>query len=147
MGAFATQHRRIAFSSDPMRSTPIVRSLSERMADLSRARPLVPGRATAGLNRATVMALRDDIRLALNDGWSMRQVWLTLRDEGRLDFGYQAFRRYVRLFALAGPSSVGSHRASAPSISGPQIGTSNHSPAGSTPGFHFDPQPDPREVF
>ncbi len=147
MFAFATHHLRIAITSESMRSTPNIRSLSKRIADRSRALPLAPGRATAGLNRATVVVLRDDIRLALRDGWSMRQVWLTLREEGRLDFGYQAFRRHVRLLALSTPTSVAVLPASTTPISGLDVGAPRRPSTESTPGFRFDPQPDPREVF
>lgn len=130
-----------------MRSTPSVRSLSERIAARSATVRLVPGRATSGLNRATFMVLREDIRQALRDGWSMRQVWLTLRDEGKVDFGYQAFRRYVRLLAEVEPSALSPRPAQAVATATPPSVRPTSTADASAAGFRFDPQPDPREVF
>ncbi len=51
-------------------------------------------------NRALVLALRNDIRQALDDGWSILAVYQTLHDEGRLSCSYQAFRRHVNRLLL-----------------------------------------------
>lgn len=51
-----------------------------------------------GRNRALFLALSDDIRKALNDGWTKKAIWETLRAEGKIDFGYVAFLDYVRQF-------------------------------------------------
>lgn len=51
-------------------------------------------------NRALVLALRNDIRQALGDGWSVLAVYQTLHDEGRLSCSYQAFRRHVNRILL-----------------------------------------------
>lgn len=47
-------------------------------------------------NRAAFLALRSEIRTALEDGWSMRAIWETLHAEKRLAFGYDAFTVYVK---------------------------------------------------
>ncbi len=41
------------------------------------------------------IALKEDIREALDKGCSMKAVWETLSDEGQISFGYKAFRHYV----------------------------------------------------
>ena len=65
-------------------------SLSERIAaSQTKSSP------TPHLNRATVLALRAEIRQALDDGWSVLIIYKLLHDEGRVSFSYQAFRRYV----------------------------------------------------
>jgi hypothetical protein len=57
----------------------------------------------AARNRAQFLAQRDEILEALDDGWPMKTVWQTLRSEGAITFGYDAFVRYVR--KLATPKS------------------------------------------
>ena len=41
------------------------------------------------------MANMEEIRQALADGWSRKIVWETLKEQGKISFGYQAFLRYV----------------------------------------------------
>ncbi len=55
-------------------------------------------KSDAGLkksSRTIFLALRDEIEAALNDGWTVKVVWETLRDEGKVAFSYQAFNGYV----------------------------------------------------
>jgi len=46
-------------------------------------------------SRTIFLALRGEIEEALNDGWTVKVVWETLREEGKVAFGYQAFNGYV----------------------------------------------------
>ncbi|PTN12450.1 TraK family protein [Nitrosomonas aestuarii] len=41
------------------------------------------------------IALKPDIEQALQDGWTVRQVWNTLHDEGKIKCSYQWFRTLV----------------------------------------------------
>ena len=41
------------------------------------------------------IALKPDIEQALNDGWTVRQIWNTLHDEGKIKCSYQWFRTLV----------------------------------------------------
>ncbi|SDQ22692.1 hypothetical protein SAMN05443245_0463 [Paraburkholderia fungorum] len=50
-------------------------------------------------NRAHFLALRAQIRSALDDGWSMLAIYKTLHSDGAVQFSYQAFRRYVKELA------------------------------------------------
>lgn len=69
-----------------------VKTLSERIAKG------VKGQAPHS-NRAIVLALREEIQQALDDGWSILAMYQTLYEEGTLTFSYQAFRRHVnRIF-------------------------------------------------
>lgn len=70
-----------------------VKTLSERIAEG------VHGRAPYS-NRAIVLALREDIQEAFDDGWSVLAVYKTLYAEGTLTFSYQAFRRHVNRLLL-----------------------------------------------
>lgn len=42
-----------------------------------------------------MLAMRDDVAAALADGWSVKVIWETLREEGKVDFSYEAFRGHV----------------------------------------------------
>jgi len=70
-------------------------SLTERIATTLRKSAHAPH-----LNRATILSLRTEIRQALDDGWSVLAIYKTLRDEGRVLFSYQAFRRHVNCLLL-----------------------------------------------
>ena len=69
----------------------MAKSLSERIAQRVSARQ--PSRI--GKNRASFLAVRNDVRKALEDGWSVKVIWDTLCDEGKIEFGYDAFIGYV----------------------------------------------------
>src|SRR5687768_6533878 len=66
-------------------------SLTKRVAQFMQTRPA----RRSGKARAAVIALREQIREALDDGWSVKAIWQTLRAEGSVQVGYHAFRRYV----------------------------------------------------
>lgn len=66
-------------------------SLSTRIARFVQTQPA----RRSGKGRAAVIALRTEIRDAVNDGWSVRLIWQTLHAEGAVQVGYHAFRRYV----------------------------------------------------
>ncbi|HCR1388191.1 TraK family protein [Pseudomonas aeruginosa] len=69
----------------------MAKSLSERIAErMSTTQP-----TQAGKNRAAFLAVRDEVKKALDDGWPVKVVWATLRDEGRVEFKYDAFIKYV----------------------------------------------------
>ena len=69
----------------------MAKTLSERIAERSIAR----AHARKHVNRSAFIVLKDDIKGALDDGWSVRVIWQTLHAEGRVSFGYDAFARYV----------------------------------------------------
>ncbi len=54
----------------------------------------------AANNRVVILKLVDDIRSALEDGWSMRVIYQVLYEEGAIIFSYQTFRRYVNELIL-----------------------------------------------
>lgn len=69
----------------------MAKSLSDRIAERMSARQPTG----AGKNRAAFLALRNDVKKALDDGWPVKVIWETLRDEGKITFGYDAFIGYV----------------------------------------------------
>ena len=52
------------------------------------------------INRAAVLALRGDIKAALEQGWSMKKIWKVLHARGSIAFSYQAFTVYVNRLIL-----------------------------------------------
>jgi hypothetical protein len=77
----------------------MTKTLSERIAERSSARAHV----RKHVNRSAFIVLKDDIKGALDDGWSVRVIWQTLHAEGRVSFGYDAFARYVEQL-IRGPA-------------------------------------------
>jgi len=47
-------------------------------------------------NRAIFLSLSDEIREALGAGLSLKAIWETLYEEGRISFKYDTFLRYSR---------------------------------------------------
>ncbi len=75
----------------------MAKSLSERIAE--RTRKKSPSRNAQ--NRAAFLALRGDVKQALDDGWPVKSIWETLHDESKVTFSYQAFRGYVNRLILS----------------------------------------------
>ncbi|HHJ0461607.1 TraK family protein [Legionella pneumophila serogroup 1] len=73
-------------------------SLSERIA----AKQVNKKSSDKSANKAAFLALKQDIDAALADGWSIKLVWGTLVEEGKISFSYKTFCGYVsRLSATA----------------------------------------------
>jgi hypothetical protein len=151
----------------------MAKSLSERIAErMSTTQP-----TQAGKNRAAFLAVRDDVKKALDDGWPVKVVWATLREEGRIEFKYDAFIKYVnqlvrnteppaRPTAPAEPTtatpapkaatrSASSSPATAPAVTpkpaapAPASSASepDSKPAGKIPSFNFNPTPNKEDLL
>ena len=70
----------------------MAKNLSERIAERVKKDPGKSKRS----NRMIFVALRGEIEKALNDGWTVKVIWETLREEEKVTFSYQAFNRYVK---------------------------------------------------
>ncbi|WP_313952774.1 TraK family protein [Accumulibacter sp.] len=79
----------------------MTKNLSARIAE--RATRKKPSRN--GQNRATFLAIRGDVKQALDDGWPVKTIWETLHEEGKVSFSYQAFRGYANRLILSSPAS------------------------------------------
>ena len=79
----------------------MTKNLSVRIAE--RAAQKKPSRN--GQNRATFLAIRGDVKQALDDGWPVKTIWETLHEEGKVSFSYQAFRGYANRLILSSPAS------------------------------------------
>lgn len=47
-------------------------------------------------NLVAFMAVRDDVKLAIDAGYAVKTVWANLRETGRINLGYKTFLNYVR---------------------------------------------------
>ncbi len=71
---------------------PSNESLSARIAE----RAAIKKTSLFAQNRASFMALTDDIKLAINDGWAIKNIWDLLAEEGKITFSYPTFNNYVK---------------------------------------------------
>lgn len=54
--------------------------------------------------------LQDDVRAALDAGYSSKTIWAHMQDQGRIDFGYETFLMYVNRVIKTARSAKPSHR-------------------------------------
>ena len=88
----------------------MAKSLSARIAErVARKKPAGNVR-----NRAAFLALRGEVKQAIDDGWPVKTIWETLHDEEKIAFSYQAFRGYVNRLILSPP--VNGEAASTPAV-------------------------------
>jgi hypothetical protein len=73
------------------------KTLSERVA--TRATNKKPSRSA--WNRGAFLALRSEVKQALDDGWPVKTIWETLQEEGKITFSYQSFRGYANRLILS----------------------------------------------
>lgn len=68
------------------------KNILERLAE----KTAKSGSLHAKRNLAVFLALRDQINLAINSGWSVKDIWELLHDEGKMVISYQVFLRLVK---------------------------------------------------
>jgi hypothetical protein len=49
-------------------------------------------------NVVAFLAVRDDVKVAIEAGFSSRTIWRNLQEQGRLAFGYNTFLNYVNRY-------------------------------------------------
>ena len=79
----------------------MTKNLSARIAE--RAARKKPPRN--GQNRVTFLAMREDVKQAIDDGWPVKTIWETLHEEGKVSFSYQAFIGYANRLILSSSAS------------------------------------------
>jgi hypothetical protein len=87
--------------------------------------------------RVVVISLRKDIDAALADGLTLTEIWQQLQAEGAFSAGYDRFRRLVRRYVT---------RSSSPSRPS-RSRTGKATATAATPGFTYNPTPNPDELF
>ena len=133
----------------------MAKSLSERIA----ARSVRKKPSRSAQNRAAFLALRVDIKQALDDGWPVKSIWETLHEEGKVGFSYQAFRGYVNRLIFSPPPTGAPVVMTAPlvgSVPSSESSTTTHNQAthkaaqkkpATTAGFTFNPVPNKEELL
>ena len=120
----------------------MAKSLSERIALRVSARQ--PSRT--GKNRASFLAVRDDVRKALDDGWPVKAIWDTLSAEGKIEFGYDAFIGYVNRLIRNAESSPA--RPPAGQVKADKRARKGKAKASSSIGvFDFNPKPNKEDLL
>ncbi len=56
-------------------------------------------------NRVAFLACIEEIKEVLEGGWTIKDIWEALREEGRISFGYEVFRGYVKRMIPAQPAN------------------------------------------
>ena len=132
----------------------MAKTLSQRIAERTKTKEA----SKKGKNRASFLAVRDEVRQSIEDGWAIKEIWECLHAEGKISFGYDAFIGYVNRLILH-PVTL----PPAPStLPGRSTRTTKSSPsptplAGTTPpasqppavkaGFSFNPTPDKEDLM
>lgn len=98
-----------------------------------------------GSNRAIVLSLKSDIQEALVDGWSIRSIWETLYERGKITFGYRTFLRYVTSIIRRDPTSPATSNQPTDDTSKEKPEDVKQTQPAGIPGFKFDPIPPKKE--
>lgn len=114
-------------------------SLSERIA----RREFQKEKSSPSKNKVAFIALQNDIENALEAGWSMKVIWETLSEEGKITFGYKTFRIFVSRLIKSTDKQDGV----TPDIKNAKDGTKQKSTVPGIPGFTFHPTPNPEELL
>lgn len=93
----------------------MVKKLSMRIAEeVGRKTP-----SRSGAYRAAFLAVRGDVKEALDKGWTVQSVWATLHKERKINFSYPTFCRFVRRLTPGRPLQMGSGKSPAVPPAGP----------------------------
>lgn len=133
--------------NDQERLKNTLRSAKARLIERVALRLQKRDRSARTVNRAFVIAHKEEIREALEGGFSIKDVWETLSEEGAVPFSYQAFRRHVNGTILnSKPSSKTAQ--SSPAKPAPMSSSPSKSKqSAGIPGFTFDPNPNRKDLF
>ena len=120
------------------------KSLSERIAARALEKKSPASHCDENQNRAMFLALRPEIKQALDDGWPITSIWKTLYEEGKVTFGYDSFRRYTKHLILLSPSQNPKY------LEQPDATKTTKQKMNETPGirgFIFNPSPKKEDLF
>lgn len=110
-------------------------------------------------NLVAFLGLRDDVKAAIEAGYSAKTIWSNMRECGRIGFGYEAFLSYVNRLIKKGRDTKPGRQSGASLVVGgttpttvepPHSSAVSSQPATSTkragmPTFKFNPVPSNRE--
>jgi Family of unknown function (DUF5338) len=120
----------------------MAKSLSERIS----ARSATKDPSQSSKNRAVFLALRADIKQALDDGWPVKSIWETLQEEGKVACSYQAFRGYKNRLLTPPPAPLETPHPRPGTAAKQAASKSAHKPS-ITAGFTFNPIPNKEDLL
>ena len=107
-------------------------------------------------NLVAFMAVKDDVKVAIDAGYAVKTVWANLQDTGRIALSYKTFLNYVRrvLGPLQGRTAASPVKPTSSAMPTaqplPQPGTQS-TPIRvmplPTPGFTYNPVPNKEELL
>ncbi|MFC5460752.1 TraK family protein, partial [Massilia niabensis] len=65
-------------------------------------------------NRVAFMAVKNDVREALGEGWPVKTIWAHMVEQKRIECGYDTFLAYVKRHMKATTEAPGPSRSSQP---------------------------------
>ena len=118
--------------------------MSKKLTKLIAEAELKRTQQVAGIkNRSAFLALREDIKEAMIDGWALKQIYRTLHCQNKIAFSYQTFVNYANELILK-PKSLAStsiQNATSPleqKVTNPNAKITNDN-SHELPGFIFNP--------
>ena len=120
----------------------MAKTLSKRIASRLSQKPGDSNRS----NRMIFLALREEIHEALNDGWTVKVIWETLQEEGKIGFGYQSFNRYVKQLIKDRPAG-GAKTKVEKTLASPSSTTPKKPTDEGTRGFEWNPNPRKEDLY
>jgi hypothetical protein len=134
----------------------MAKSYTEQLTEwvMQRSRP-----ARHDRNRVAFLAVKDDVRAALDQGWPVKTIWAHMVEQKRIGFGYDTFlayvKRHVRQAAQVPVASSTVRRPArslapeAPPLSQSKEGGAIQAPHGQDqmPGFTFKAAPNREELI
>jgi hypothetical protein len=120
--------------------TSMTQSSTQSPSRLSKRLAGHPHASRRRRHTATVLALREEIQTALDDGWSRLAIWEALFEEQRVQMKYDAFLRYLRRAGITGG------RPRATTVPAPSPTPSHPSPRTPSAGFHFSARPNTEDL-
>lgn len=98
-------------------------------------------------NLVMFLAVRDDVKAAVHEGYTIKTIWAALCNAKRIDFCYETFRTYVNRL-IRGPAE---NQAAPPKDAKDQPDTNKTGPKiikpAPAPGFTFNPNPNKEDLF
>ena len=122
------------------------KKLSERIAERAKLKQ----HSRNAKNRAQFLNVRDEIQEALDEKWTLKDIWETLHIEGAITFSYEAFRKHVNAWQNPSkPPTNEKREAQTTQDDDKKNATTGTKPEKSfeLPGFKYNPIPNKEELY
>lgn len=127
------------------------KSYLEQLGDWVKQRKLKP----RDKSLVAFLAVRHDVKTAIEAGYSAKTVWGNMRESKRIAFGYDTFLKYVHHFHFQPQASLAEAESPVPHRSGRRKPKAKNKPPSATArnppttpaGFTFNPVPKKEELL